>query len=64
VIAPANSASRKLVTEEFNQLFDAAVQRMKTIGGQLVNDVDYAIFEDAGRLLYESSFVAERVSGV
>ena len=63
-IAPANSESRKLVTEEFNRLFDAAVQRLKTVGGQLVNDVDYTIFEDAGKLLYEGSFVAERVSGV
>lgn len=26
--------------------------------------MDYGVFEDAGRLLYEGSFVAERVSGV
>jgi hypothetical protein len=41
-----------------------AVLLVKAIGGQLVNDVDYTVFEDAGRLLYEGSFVAERVSGV
>lgn len=61
---PVDSESRKLVTREFNQLFEAAVDLMKTIGGKLVGDVDYTVFEDAGRLLYEGSFVAERVSGV
>jgi Asp-tRNA(Asn)/Glu-tRNA(Gln) amidotransferase A subunit family amidase len=63
-IPPADSESRKQVTEEFNQLFEAAVVLVKEIGGQLVNGVDYTVFEDAGRLLYEGSFVAERVSGV
>lgn len=63
-IPPVDSESRKLVTEEFNQLFEAAVLLVKKIGGQLVTDVDYTVFEDAGRLLYEGSFVAERVSGV
>ncbi|KIM37908.1 hypothetical protein M413DRAFT_448173 [Hebeloma cylindrosporum] len=63
-VPPLDSESRKLATREFNQLFDAAAGLMKTIGGKLVNDVDYTVFEDAGRLLYEGSFVAERVSGV
>jgi hypothetical protein len=63
-IPPSGSESRKLVSEEFNRLFEAAVLLVKSIGGQLVDDVDYTVFEDAGRLLYEGSFVAERVSGV
>jgi Asp-tRNA(Asn)/Glu-tRNA(Gln) amidotransferase A subunit family amidase len=63
-IPPVDSESRKLVTTEFNQLFEQAVLLVKAIGGRLVNDVDYTVFEDAGRLLYEGSFVAERVSGV
>jgi Asp-tRNA(Asn)/Glu-tRNA(Gln) amidotransferase A subunit family amidase len=63
-IPPVDSESRKLVTTEFNQLFEKAVLLVKAIGGRLVNDVDYTVFEDAGRLLYEGSFVAERVSGV
>jgi len=63
-VPPVDSESRKLATSEFNQLFDEAVDLMKTIGGKLVGDVDYTVFEDAGRLLYEGSFVAERVSGV
>jgi len=63
-VPPVNSESRKLVTKEFDQLFEAAVHMVKAIGGQLVNNVDYIVFEDAGRLLYEGSFVAERVSGV
>jgi Asp-tRNA(Asn)/Glu-tRNA(Gln) amidotransferase A subunit family amidase len=63
-IPPVVSESRKLATKEFNNIFDEAVLLMKSIGGQLVEDVDYTIFENAGRLLYEGSFVAERVSGV
>ena len=63
-IPPVDSESRKLVTKEFDQLFETAVLLVKVIGGQLVSDVDYTVFEDAGRLLYEGSFVAERVSGV
>jgi hypothetical protein len=63
-IPPADSESRKLVTKEFDRLFEVAVLLMKEIGGQLVKDVDYTVFEDAGRLIYESSFVAERVSGI
>jgi len=63
-VPPVDSESRKLATREFNQLFDEAVDLVKTIGGKLVSDVDYTVFEDAGRLLYEGSFVAERVSGV
>ena len=63
-IPPVDSESRSLVTKEFNQLFDVAVVLMQAIGGQLVDNVDYTVFEDAGRLLYEGSFVAEQVSGV
>jgi Asp-tRNA(Asn)/Glu-tRNA(Gln) amidotransferase A subunit family amidase len=63
-IPPADSESRKLVTKEFDSLFEEAVRLVKSIGGQLVDDVDYTVFEDAGRLLYEGSFVAERVAGV
>jgi hypothetical protein len=63
-IPPVNSESRTLVTAKFNQLFEQAVLIVKTIGGQLVDDVNYTVFERAGRLLYEGSFVAERVSGV
>jgi Asp-tRNA(Asn)/Glu-tRNA(Gln) amidotransferase A subunit family amidase len=63
-IPPKESDSFKLVTKEFSELFDAATLLVKSIGGQLVDDVDYSIFETAGKLLYEGSFVAERVSGV
>jgi allophanate hydrolase len=63
-IPPVHSESRNLVTTEFNQLFEAAVHLVEEIGGQLVSNVDYTVFENAGRLLYEGSFVAERVSGV
>lgn len=63
-IPPIDSESRNLATQEFNELFEAAVLLVKSVGGQLVDTVDYTVFEEAGRLLYEGSFVAERVSGV
>jgi Asp-tRNA(Asn)/Glu-tRNA(Gln) amidotransferase A subunit family amidase len=63
-IPPADCESRKLVTSEFIELFETAVVHLQAIGGQLVHNVDYTIFEQAGKLLYEGSFVAERVSGV
>jgi len=63
-IPSIDSESRNQVTKEFNQLFEAAVLHVKSVGGQLVDNVDYNVFEDAGKLLYEGSFVAERVSGV
>lgn len=63
-IPPSEGGSRKLVCDEFNTLFTKAVEMVKSIGGQLDNTVDYTVFENAGRLLYEGSFVAERVSGV
>jgi Asp-tRNA(Asn)/Glu-tRNA(Gln) amidotransferase A subunit family amidase len=63
-VPPIDSASREQVTKEYNQLFEAAVLHFKSVGGQLVDNVDYSVFEDAGKLLYEGSFVAERVSGV
>jgi Asp-tRNA(Asn)/Glu-tRNA(Gln) amidotransferase A subunit family amidase len=63
-IPPIDSESRNLITKKFNELFEAAVLRMKSVGGQRIDTVDYTVFEDAGKLLYEGSFVAERVSGV
>jgi Asp-tRNA(Asn)/Glu-tRNA(Gln) amidotransferase A subunit family amidase len=63
-VPPIDSESRKLATTEFNKLFEVAVVLLKSIGGKLVDDVNYTVFEDAGKLLYEGSFVAERVSGV
>ncbi|KAM0753514.1 amidase signature enzyme [Meredithblackwellia eburnea MCA 4105] len=56
--------SRKMVCPEFEVLFKQAIARMSEIGGKISPKVDYTVFEDAGRLLYEGSFVAERVSGV
>jgi Asp-tRNA(Asn)/Glu-tRNA(Gln) amidotransferase A subunit family amidase len=63
-VPPIDSASRRQVTKEFDQLFEAAVLHVRSVGGQLADNVDYTVFEDAGKLLYEGSFVAERVSGV
>lgn len=43
--------------------FAAAIARMKSCGGSLV-EVDFTPFAEAAALLYQSSFVAERYSGI
>jgi len=43
--------------------FAAAVARLESVGGQRV-EVDFAPFAEAAALLYQSSFVAERYSGI
>lgn len=63
-IPPANSESRAYLCPEFEELFSAAVESIKNqeVGGILVEDgFDYTVFEEGGKLLYEGSFVAERV---
>jgi allophanate hydrolase len=41
------------------RLFESAIARLETLGGVAV-DVDYGIFDEAQRLLYEGPFLAER----
>lgn len=43
--------------------FAAAAARLESIGGQRV-EVDFSPFAEAAALLYQSSFVAERYSGI
>lgn len=43
--------------------FAAAAARLESIGGQRV-DIDFSPFAEAAALLYQSSFVAERYSGI
>lgn len=61
IIPPADLIS--LCTPAFQELYHAAIEQVKAIGGELV-EADYTPFTTAGKLLYEGSFVAERVSGV
>jgi Asp-tRNA(Asn)/Glu-tRNA(Gln) amidotransferase A subunit family amidase len=60
-IPPKGSQSRGYLCGPFEELFEEAVERLQKIGGELVETVDYTVFEEAGKLLYEGSFVAERV---
>jgi len=41
------------------QLFEAGLRRLQSIGGRAV-EIDYAPFEEAQRMLYEGPFLAER----
>ena len=52
-----------LITPGYRKLFDEAIKTIQAIGGNLVQ-ADYSPFQKAGKLLYEGSFVAARVSGV
>jgi allophanate hydrolase len=45
--------------EEYPRLFDAAVARLEAMGGQRVL-IDFAPFIEAGQLLYDGPWVAER----
>lgn len=44
-------------------LFDAAVKRLKALGGEKV-EIDFAPFLDTARLLYEGPWVAERYAAI
>ena len=52
-----------VLTPSYKELYLKALEDVKAIGGELV-EADYTPFTTAGKLLYEGSFVAERVSGV
>lgn len=43
--------------------FAAAISRLESCGGYLVN-IDFSPFAQTAALLYQSSFVAERYSGI
>jgi allophanate hydrolase len=47
----------------YRDLYNNALELVKKIGGELV-EADYSPFTTSGKLLYEGSFVAERVAGV
>jgi Asp-tRNA(Asn)/Glu-tRNA(Gln) amidotransferase A subunit family amidase len=47
----------------YRQLFDKAIKTLEAIGGILV-EMDWAPFEKAGKLLYEGTFVSERLASL
>jgi len=63
---PETSQSWSYLCPEFKELFIQALALMSSpsVGGKKAANVDYTIFEEAGKLLYEGSFVAQRVSGI
>ncbi|KAF3927346.1 Amidase [Orbilia brochopaga] len=50
-------------TFTFRQMFNDTVKRLQEIGGQLV-PVDWTPFDDAGRILYDGTFVMERLASL
>ncbi|EPS40588.1 hypothetical protein H072_5538 [Dactylellina haptotyla CBS 200.50] len=47
----------------FRQMFNDTVKKLQEIGGQLV-PVDWAPFDNAGKLLYDGTFVIERLASL
>ncbi|KAI9765127.1 MAG: hypothetical protein M1840_007834 [Geoglossum simile] len=47
----------------YRTMFNNAVQTLQSIGGNLVH-VDWAPFENAGKLLYDGTFVSERLASL
>ncbi|KAF3191787.1 hypothetical protein TWF225_001005 [Orbilia oligospora] len=47
----------------FRQMFNDTVKKLQDIGGQLV-PVDWAPFDNAGKLLYDGTFVIERLASL
>ncbi|KAF2097472.1 glutamyl-tRNA amidotransferase subunit A [Rhizodiscina lignyota] len=53
----------EICTPVYRRMFDEAVQRLQSIGGTLVS-IDWAPFDKAGKLLYDGTFVSERLAGL
>ena len=52
-----------LCSPDYRRLFDAAVQALTRLGGHLC-EIDWTPFEKAGKLLYEGTFVCERLANL
>jgi Asp-tRNA(Asn)/Glu-tRNA(Gln) amidotransferase A subunit family amidase len=53
----------EVCSPSFRQLFNEAVHRLQAMGGKLVS-VDWTPFQKAGDLLYEGTFVSERLASL
>jgi Asp-tRNA(Asn)/Glu-tRNA(Gln) amidotransferase A subunit family amidase len=53
----------EVCSPSFRQMFNEAVHRLQAMGGKLV-PVDWAPFQKAGDLLYEGTFVSERLASL
>lgn len=60
---PPRDLLARVCSPPYLQLFTAAVERLRSTGGVEVL-VDYTVFEDAGKLLYDGTFVSERLAGL
>jgi allophanate hydrolase len=58
-----SSEALAVCSETYRLKFDEAVKILQAIGGILM-PVDWTPFEKAGKLLYEGTFVAERLAGL
>jgi allophanate hydrolase len=60
---PGRSQLQFFGDEEYARLFDAAVRRLESLGGDAI-EIDFDPFLEAARLLYEGPWIAERYAAV
>lgn len=61
VFAVPPQSALEACSNDYKILFESAIQMVRSCGGRLV-EVDYSIFEQAGKLLYDASLLFERIS--
>ncbi|KAL8769382.1 MAG: hypothetical protein Q9209_004610 [Squamulea sp. 1 TL-2023] len=55
--------SLAICSREYRRLFDDAAKRLQLLGGHLI-PIDWSPFEQAGKLMYEGTFVSERLASL
>lgn len=55
--------SLKICTSAYRRMFNQSVKRLQTLGGHLL-PIPWSPFEKAGKLLYEGTFVSERLASL
>lgn len=58
-----SSEALSVCSQPYRLMFNEAIQTLQSVGGVL-KPIDWTPFENAGKLLYEGTFVAERLAGL
>ena len=58
-----SSEALAVCSQQYRLMFDEAVKTLQAIGG-ILKPINWMPFENAGKLLYEGTFVAERLAGL
>ncbi|KAL8780718.1 MAG: hypothetical protein Q9213_006330 [Squamulea squamosa] len=55
--------SLAICSPEYRRMFDDAAKRLQSLGGHMI-PIDWSPFEKAGKLMYERTFVSERLANL